>query len=103
MSNQGKETNYNFAKGDIINQSGSFVVGVDKSKKIMLDQSSIDYPSNASNFLHEKAADEVEKSPELKSRILWGVRVGIIVALKMMIDNPLARFFIEVAREVLKP
>ena len=32
MSDRSGQTNYNSAKGDIINQSGSFVTGVDKSE-----------------------------------------------------------------------
>lgn len=145
MSSQGEETNYNFAKGDIINQSGSFGTGVDKRKKIMsninqygfgdnvagdkvigdkigtqinnsqdlaqaakdikilLDQLSVDYPSDSSRVLGAKAMDQVEKSPELKSRILRGIRAGGFAALEKMIDHPVAKFFIEGAKEVLKP
>lgn len=145
MSSQGGETNYNFAKGDIINQSGSFGIGVDKSKKsmsninqygfgdnvagdevmgdkigtqinnsqdlaqaakeikILLDQLSVDYPSYSPRVLGAKAVDEVERSPELKSRILRGVKAGSFAALEKMIDHPVAKFFIEGAKEVLNP
>ncbi|MBW4616076.1 MAG: hypothetical protein KME21_22900 [Desmonostoc vinosum HA7617-LM4] len=47
--------------------------------------------------------DEVEKSPELKSRILRGMKAGSFAALEKMIDHPVAKFFIEGAKEVLKP
>ena len=35
MNNQGKQSNYNYPKGDIINQSGNFQTGVDKRKTRM--------------------------------------------------------------------
>jgi hypothetical protein len=145
MSSQGGETNYNSANGDIINQSGYFGIGVDKSRKsmsninqygfgdnvagdkvmgdkigtqinnsqdlvqaardikVLLDQLSIDYPSDSPRVLGAKAVDEVEKSPELKFRILRGVKAGSFAALEKMIDHPVAKFFIEGAKEVLKP
>jgi len=145
MSGQNGENNYNFARGDIIKQSGSFGIGVDKSKKsmsninqygsgdnvagdkvmgdkidtqtnnsqdlaqaakdikILLDQLSVDYPSDSPRVLSAKAVDEVEKSPELKSRILRGMKAGSFAALEKLIDHPVAKFFIEGAKEVLKP
>ena len=144
MSNQSGQTNYNSANGDIINQSGSFETGVDKSKKsmssinqygsgdnivgdkvmgdkigtqinnsqdlaqaakdikVLLDQLSLDYPSDSPRVLSAKAVDEVEKSPELKSRVLRGMKAGSFAALEKMIDHPVAKFFIEGAKEVLK-
>lgn len=119
MSGQSGQTNYNSAKGDIINQSGSFGIGVDKSKtqinnsqdlvqaakdiKVLLDQLSVDYPSDSPRVLSAKAVDEVEKNPELKSRILRGMKAGSFAALEKMIDHPVAKFFVEGAKEVLKP
>jgi hypothetical protein len=119
MSGQSGQINYNSAKGDIINQSGSFEIGVNtgdtqinssqdltqaaKDIKILLDQLSVDYPSDSSRVLSAKAVDKVEKSPELKSRILRGVKAGSFAALEKMIDHPVAKFFIESAKEVLKP
>lgn len=118
MSDQSGQTNYNSARGDIINQSGTFKIGVDKSKtqinnfqdlaqaaediKLLLDQLSVNYPSDSPRVLGSKAVDEVEKSPELKSRILRGVKAGSFAALEKMIDHPVAKFFIEGAKEVLK-
>jgi hypothetical protein len=119
MSDQSGQTNYNSAKRDIINQSGSFGVGVDKSNtqinnsqdlaqaakdiKLVLDQLSLDYPGDSPSVLRSKAIDEIEKSPELKSRILRGVRAGSFAALEKMIDHPVAKFFIEGAKEVWQP
>lgn len=119
MSIQSGQNNYNSAQGDIINQSGSFGTGVDKSKtqinnsqdlaqaakdvKKLLDQLSVDYPSDSPRVLGAKAVDEVEKNLELKSRFLRGIRAGSFAALEKMIDHPVAKFFIEGAKEVLKP
>jgi len=119
MGNQGGQINHNSAGRDIINQSGSFVTGVDKSKiqinnsqdltqaakdiKALLDQLSLDYPNDSPRVLGAKALDEVEKSPELKSRILRGMKAGSFAALEKMVDHPVAKFFIEGAKEVLKP
>jgi len=119
MSGQSGQTNYNFAKRDIINQSGSFGTGVDQSKtqinnsqdlaqaakdiKFLLEQLSVGYPTDSPRVVSAKAVDEVEKSPELKSRILRGVKAGGFAALEKMIDHPIAKFFIEGAKEVLKP
>lgn len=81
MSNQGGQVNYNSARGDIINQSGSFGIGVDKSKtqinnpqdlvqaakdiKALLNQLSMDYPSDTPRVLSAKAIDEIERNPAL--------------------------------------
>lgn len=118
-SGQSGQTNYNSARGDIINQSGSFVTGVAKSKtqinnlqnltqaakdiKALLDQLSVDYPNDSPRVLSAKAVDEIEKNPELKSLILQGVKAGSFAALEKMIDHPIAKFFIEGAKEGLKP
>ncbi|GGA46627.1 hypothetical protein [Okeania sp. KiyG1] len=119
MNNQDKQTNYNHAKGDIINQSGNFQTGVDKRKitkinnsqdlaqaakdiKDLLNQLSADYPNDSYTDLSAKAVDEVDKNPQLKERIIRGVKAGSFAALKKTIDHPVAQFFIEGVKEVLK-
>ncbi len=47
--------------------------------------------------------DQVENNPELKYRILRGFKAGSFAALEKMVDHPVAKFFIEGAKEVLKP
>lgn len=95
------------------------MTGVDKSKtqinnsqdlaqaakdiKALLDQLSVDYPIDSPRVLGAKALDEVEKSPELKARILRRMKAGNFAALEKMIDHPVAKFFIEGEKEVLKP
>jgi internalin A len=69
----------------------------------LLNQLSVDYPADSLRVLGAKAVDQVEKSPELKSRILRGVKAGSFAALEKMVDHPVAKFFIEGAKEVLKP
>lgn len=127
MNNQDKQTNYNFAKEDIINQSGTFNTGVDKRKitmrdnidtqinnsqdlaqaakeiKALLNQLSADYPNDSGRVLGAKAVDEIDKNPQLKSRIIRGVKAGSLAALEKMIDHPVAQFFIEGAKEILNP
>ncbi|NET26398.1 hypothetical protein [Okeania sp. SIO1I7] len=46
--------------------------------------------------------DEVDKNPQLKERIIRGVKAGSFAALKKTIDHPVAQFFIEGVKEVLK-
>ncbi|NER06579.1 MAG: hypothetical protein F6K17_30355 [Okeania sp. SIO3C4] len=125
MNNQGQQTNYNHAKGEIINQSGNFQTGVDKRTmrdnidtqinnpqdlaqaakdiKDLLNQLSADYPNDSYTDLSAKAVDKVDKNPQLKSRIIRGVKAGSFAALEKMIDHPVAQFFIEGAKEVLNP
>jgi uncharacterized protein YjbI with pentapeptide repeats len=74
-----------------------------KDIKTLLDQLSIDYPSDSPRILGAKAVDQVEKNPELRSRIIRGVKAGGFAALEKMVDHPVAKFFIEGAKEVLKP
>ncbi|NEQ36502.1 MAG: hypothetical protein F6K40_09520 [Okeania sp. SIO3I5] len=45
--------------------------------------------------------DQVGKNPELKSRILRGVKAGSFAALEKMVDHPVAQFFIEGVKEAL--
>lgn len=68
----------------------------------LLNQLSTDYPANSFEALGAKAVAQVEKSSELKSRILRGVKAGSFAALEKMIDHPVAKFFIEGAKEALK-
>jgi len=68
----------------------------------LLDQLSVDYPSDSPRVLSAKAVDEVEKNLELRSRILRGMKAGSFAALEKMIDHPVAKFFIEGAKEALK-
>ncbi|MCL2934925.1 MAG: hypothetical protein MGG11_22555 [Trichodesmium sp. MAG_R03] len=128
MSNQGKPTNHNYAKGDfIIQEAEYFVTGVDKRKismrdnidtqinnpqdlaqaakeiKALLNQLSEDYPNDSDRVVSAKAVDEIDKNPQLKSRIIRGVKAGSLAALEKMIDHPVAKFFIEGAKEVLNP
>ena len=74
-----------------------------KDIKSLLEQLSMDYPSDSPRVLGAKAVDEVEKNPEMKSRILRGVKTGSFAALEKMIDHPVAKFFIEGAKEFLEP
>ncbi|NEO52402.1 MAG: hypothetical protein F6K54_04500 [Okeania sp. SIO3B5] len=124
MTNQDKQINYNYAKGDINNLSGNFQTGVDKRTmrdnidtqinnspdlaqaakdiKDLLNQLSADYPNDSYTDLSAKAVDEVDKNPQLKERIIRGVKAGSFAALKKTIDHPVAQFFIEGVKEVLK-
>ena len=74
-----------------------------KDIKALLERLSVDYPSDSPRVIGAKAVDEVEKNPEMKSRILRGFKAGSFAALEKMIDHPVAKFFIEGAKEVLKP
>ena len=88
--------------GTQINNSQD-LVQASKDIKALLDQLSVEYPSDTPRVLGAKAVDQVEKNPELRSRILRGVKAGSFAALEKMIDHPVAKFFIEGAKEVLKP
>jgi internalin A len=74
-----------------------------KDIKALLDQLSLDYPDDSHRVLGAKAIDLVEKDRQMKSRILRGLKAGGFAALEKMIDHPVAKFFIEGAKEVLKP
>jgi hypothetical protein len=74
-----------------------------KDIKALLEQLSLDYPDDSHRVLGAKAVDRVEKNPELKSRIMRGLKAGTFAALEKAIDHPVAKFFIEGAKEVLKP
>lgn len=74
-----------------------------KEIKSLLEQLSLEYPTDSHRVLGAKAVDQVEKNPELKSRLLRGIKAGSFAALEKMIDHPVAQFFIKGAEEVLKP
>ncbi len=69
----------------------------------LLDQLSADYPADSPRVVGAKAIDKVEKDPQLKSRLLRGVKAGSFAALEKLIDHPVAKFFIEGAKEMLEP
>jgi hypothetical protein len=73
-----------------------------KDIKALLDQLSLDYPTDSPRVVGAKAVDEVEKDPQLKSRLLRGLKAGSFAALEKAIDHPVAKFFIEGAKEILK-
>ena len=79
------------------------LIQASKDIKDLLAQLSTDYPNDSPRVLGAKAVDQVENSPELKSRILRGFKAGSFAALEKMIDHPVAKFFIEGAKEALKP
>ena len=85
------------------NNNSQDLAQASKDIKALLEQLSVDYPSDSPRVIGAKAVDEVEKNPEVKSRILRGVKAGSFAALEKMIDHPVAKFFIEGAKEVLKP
>lgn len=73
-----------------------------KDIKALLEQLSADYPGDSPRVLGAKAVDQVEKDPELKSRLLRGLKAGSFGALENTIDHPIAKFFIEGAKKILK-
>ncbi|MFN4869388.1 MAG: hypothetical protein ACK5JB_03245 [Pseudanabaena sp.] len=113
--------------GGVIIQEGTFDVGVDKSKKYihgdniqtqinnsqdlaraaqditsLLHQLSLDYPNDTHRILGARAVDAIEKNPALKDRLIRGIKAGSFAALEKLIDHPVAKFFIEGAKEAIK-
>ncbi len=43
----------------------------------------------------------IEKDPQLKSRLPGDLKAGSFAALETMTDHPVAKFFIEGAKEIL--
>lgn len=70
--------------------------------KALLDQLSVDYPTDSPRVVGAKAVDQVEKAPQLKSRLLRGLKAESFAALEELIDHPAAKFFIEGAKELLE-
>ncbi|NJR61449.1 MAG: DUF2283 domain-containing protein [Cyanobacteria bacterium CRU_2_1] len=84
------------------NRSQSLIQAA-KNIQALLEQLSADYPTDSPRVLGAKAIDQVEKDPQLKSRLLRGLKAGSFAALEKMIDHPVAKFFIEGAKEILEP
>jgi uncharacterized protein YuzE len=74
-----------------------------KDIKALLDQLAVDYPTDSPSVVGAKAVDHVEKDPQLKSRLLRGLKAGSFAALEKMIDHPVAKFFTEGTKEMLDP
>ncbi len=70
--------------------------------KALLDRLSANYPDDSNRVLAAKAIDTIDLKPELKSRIIKGLKAGGFAALEKMIDHPVAKFFIEGAKEAFK-
>ena len=71
--------------------------------KNILDQLSLEYPADTPRDLGEKAVDKVKKNPDVQSKIARVLQAGSFAALEGMLDHPAAKFFIEGAKEALKP
>jgi uncharacterized protein YuzE len=65
-----------------------------KDIKTLLDQLSANYPTDSPRVLGAKAVDQVEKDPQLKARLLRGLKARSLTALERTIDHPSANFFI---------
>jgi internalin A len=85
-----------------INNSQDLVQAA-RDVKTLLDQLSLNYPGESNRVLGAKALDRLESNPELRNRLMRGIKAGSFAALEKMVDHPVARFFIEGAKEVLKP
>jgi hypothetical protein len=70
--------------------------------KALLDRLSADYPNDSKRVLGAKAIDTVDSNPVLKSRIISGFKAGGFAALEKTIDHPVAKFFVEFAKETFK-
>jgi hypothetical protein len=70
--------------------------------KALLDRLSADYPNDSNRVLGAKAIDTVDSNPVLKSRIINGLKPGGFAALEKAIDHPVAKFFVEGAKEAFK-
>jgi hypothetical protein len=66
--------------------------------KDLLNQLSATYPDDSSRVLAAKAIDDVDRNPDLKSRIIKGLKAGSLAALEKAIDHPVATFFVEGAK-----
>ena len=70
--------------------------------KALLERLSADYPNDSNRVLGAKAIDTVDLNPALKSRIINGLKAGSFAALEKAIDHPIAKFFVEGAKEAFK-
>jgi DNA-binding transcriptional regulator YhcF (GntR family) len=68
----------------------------------LLTRLSSEYPGESTSILVEKAIDNVDRNPDLKSRIVEGLKAGSFAALEKAIDHPVATFFVEFAKKVFK-
>jgi hypothetical protein len=66
--------------------------------KDLLNQLSAAYPDDSSRVLAAKAVDNVDHNPDLKSRIIKGLKAGSLAAFEKAIDHPVATFFVESAK-----
>ncbi|WP_310485803.1 hypothetical protein [Chamaesiphon sp. VAR_48_metabat_403] len=66
--------------------------------KDLLNRLSDEYPDDSSRVLAAKAIDNVDRNPDLKSRIIKGLKAGSLAALEKAIDHPVATFFVEGAK-----
>jgi hypothetical protein len=66
--------------------------------KNLLNRLSAEYPDDTSRVLVAKAMDNVDRNPDLKSRIIKGLKAGGLAALEKAIDHPVATFFVEGAK-----
>jgi uncharacterized protein YPO0396 len=73
-----------------------------KDISAILRQLSTDYPEANPKDLAGKALEQIDENSALKTRLIKGLKAGSFAALEKMIDHPVARFFIESAKEVLK-
>lgn len=117
MNNQNRQTNHNLAKGDIITQSGSFGIGVNKGKvkaenlvgtineaqkvnlaeaakeiQQLLEQLSQTYPTSTNKekmAVVAEAVDRIESNPTLKAKVINALKTGGTEAFKEAIDHPL--------------
>lgn len=84
------------------NNNSSDLVQASKDIKALLNQLALDYPQESPRILGAKAVDRLKDDLDLQSRVLRGVRAGSFAALEKMIDHPVAQFFIEGTKEILK-
>jgi hypothetical protein len=70
--------------------------------KALLDRLSADYPNDSNRVLGAKAIDAVDSNPVLKSQIINGLKAGSFAALEKTIDHPVAKIFVEGAKEAFK-
>ena len=75
---------------------------VSQDIKALLDRLSADYPNDSNRVLGAKAIDTVDENQVLKTRIINSLKAGGFAALEKAIDHPVAKFFIEGAKEAFK-
>lgn len=78
------------------------IVQAAKDIKELLKQITLDNPDDSKRVLSAKAIDKIIEKPELKARLIRGVKAGSLAALEKAIDHPLAQFFVEGIKEAFK-